>query len=123
MTTHPDPIILNVMVEYNEMQLDATFAALANPTRRSLVDRLAQGEATVSELAEPFTISFAGVSKHLRVLEDAGLVQRRVVGREHYLSLAGAPIAGAAAWLLRYRRFWQESLDALEAYLDEEDSS
>lgn len=111
------------MVEYDETQLDATFAALANPTRRSLLERLAQGEATVSELAEPFTISFAGVSKHLRVLEEAGLVQRRVVGREHHLSLEGAPIADAAAWLLRYRRFWQESLDALEAYLDEEESS
>lgn len=111
------------MVEYNETQLDATFAALANPTRRRLMDRLAQGEATVGELAEPFQMSFAGVSKHLRVLEEAGLVQRRVVGREHHLSLEGAPIAGAAAWLLRYRHFWQESLDALEAYLREEDSS
>lgn len=111
------------MVEYNEKQLDATFAALANPTRRQLLDRLSQGEATVSELAEPFRISFAGVSKHLRVLEEAGLVQRRIVGREHHLSLEGSPIADAAAWLLRYRRFWEESLDALEAYLEEEGTS
>lgn len=111
------------MVEYNEAQLDATFAALANPTRRGLMDRLAKGEATVTELAEPFTMSLAGVSKHLRVLEEAGLVQRRVVGRVHHLSLQGEPIADAAAWLLRYRHFWQESLDALEAYLEEEGAS
>jgi len=123
LTASPDPSILNGMVEYNEAQLDATFAALANPTRRSLMDRLAQGEATISELAEPFAISFAGVSKHLRVLEEAGLVQRRVVGREHHLSLEAEPIADAAAWLLRYRRFWQESLNALETYLEEEGSS
>ena len=111
------------MVKYDETHLDATFAALANPTRRSLLDRLAQGEATVSELAEPFRMSLTGVSKHLRVLEEAGLVQRRVVGRVHHLSLEGAPIADAAAWLLRYRSFWQESLDALETYLEEEGST
>ncbi|MFW6063911.1 MAG: ArsR/SmtB family transcription factor, partial [Chloroflexota bacterium] len=120
---YPHAIILNSMVKYNEAHLDATFAALANPTRRGLLDRLAQGEATVGELAEPFKMSLAAVSKHLHVLEEAGLVQRRVVGREHHLSLEGAPIADVAAWLLRYRRFWQESLDALETYLEEDGPS
>ena len=120
LTPQRAPIIFNGMVEYEETQLDATFAALANPTRRSLLDRLAQGEATVGELAEPYQMSLAGISKHLRVLEEAGLVQRRVVGRVHHLSLDGAPIGDAAVWLLRYRRFWQESLDALAAYLEEE---
>lgn len=102
------------MVERQAHSLDDTFAALAHPTRRDLLRRLAQGEATVSELAAPYEVSLAAVSRHLQVLEQAGLLRRRVEGREHRLSLEAEPMRTAAVWLTNYRRFWQESLDALE---------
>ena len=103
------------MVEHDVVLLDRTFGALANPTRRSLLEQLAAGEATVSELAAPYRMSLAAVSKHLQVLEQAGLVERRVEGRQHHLSLAPAPIERAAGWLARYQRFWESSLAALAA--------
>jgi len=103
------------MVERSAPRLNETFAALAHPTRRSLLERLATGEATVTELAAPYSISLAAVSKHLQVLEQAGLVKRRVDGREHYISLRARPMREATRWLARYRRFWTKSLDALEA--------
>jgi DNA-binding transcriptional ArsR family regulator len=98
-------------------QLTETFAALADPTRRAILARLAQGEATVNELAEPFPITVQAVSKHLKVLERAGLITR---GREAQLRpsrLAGAPLQEAAEWLERYRRFWQGSFDRLDERL------
>jgi len=103
------------VVERSAPPLNSTFAALAHPTRRSLLERLAAGEATVTELADPLPISLAAVSKHLQVLEQAGLIKRRVVGRVHHLSLRARPMQEATRWLVRYRRFWKLSLDALEA--------
>jgi len=100
-------------------ELDATFAALADPTRRALVERLACGEARVSDLAAPFRMSLPAVSKHLGVLESAGLIRRRREGRAHYLSLHAEPMATAAAWLERHRRFWEGSLDRLAALVAE----
>src|SRR5580658_3648722 len=100
--------------------LDSAFAALADGTRRAIVERLAVGEACVTDLAEPFRMSLPAVSKHVRVLEDAGLVRRRREGRTHFLSLAGEPMGAAAQWLERHRRFWEGSLDRLAALLERE---
>ena len=100
--------------------LDSAFAALADGTRRAIVERLATGETCVTELAAPFRMSLPAVSKHVRVLEDAGLVRRRREGRTHFLSLAGEPMGAAAEWLDRHRRFWEGSLDRLAAMLEAE---
>ncbi|MDX1601064.1 MAG: metalloregulator ArsR/SmtB family transcription factor [Anaerolineales bacterium] len=108
------------MVEHTASGLDSTFAALAHPTRRDLLRRLASGEATVSELATPYDVSLAAVSKHLQVLERAGLVNRDVQGRQHILSLQAAPMRDAVAWLVHYREFWDRSLDALEDLVEAE---
>ena len=104
-------------------QLSSTFAALADPTRRAILARLAEGEATVNELAEPFPISVQAVSKHLKVLEQAGLITR---GREAQLRpsrLRGAPLKDASEWLGDYRRFWTESFDRLDTRLAREKRS
>jgi DNA-binding transcriptional ArsR family regulator len=98
--------------------LDATFGALADPTRRAILARLAQGEATVSELAEPFAVSLPAVSKHLRVLESAGLLKREIDGRVHHCRLAAEPMKRAAGWIARYRIFWENQFDALAKYLE-----
>jgi DNA-binding transcriptional ArsR family regulator len=111
------------MVEQKSAGLDRTFSALANATRRGLLERLAQGEATVTELARPYDMSLAAISKHLVVLERAGLVQRRVAGREHWLSLSPEPMAPAVSWLTGYRRFWEGSLQALASLLESETSA
>jgi DNA-binding transcriptional ArsR family regulator len=100
-----------------QQRLTRTFAALTDPTRRSMLDRLRRGAATISELAAPFEVSFAAVSKHVQVLERAGLVAREVVGREHRLSLVAAPLHEASDWTLDYRAFWETRLDALDAML------
>ena len=97
--------------------LDRTFAALADPTRRAILARLRNGAATISEIATPFEMTFAGVSKHLQVLERAGLLARDVVGREHRISLIAAPLRDAADWALDYHDFWERRLDALEAFV------
>ena len=101
-----------------EHQLDETFAALADPTRRAILGRLREGPLTVSAIAEPIPMSLAAVSKHLRVLERAGLLQRDVRGREHHCSLVAEPLREAADWTDRYRAFWEGRLDALARYLD-----
>ena len=93
--------------------LDATFAALADPTRRAILARLAGGEATVNELAEPFPITVQAVSKHLRVLERAGLIERSRTAQLRPSRLRGAPLRDASEWLDGYRRFWEESFDRL----------
>ena len=103
------------MVEHPAPPLDETFSALAHPTRRSLLQRLAANEATVTELAGHYPISLAAVSKHLQVLERAGLLERRVEGRRHHLSIHADPMLDAARWLVHFHRFWELSLDALEA--------
>jgi DNA-binding transcriptional ArsR family regulator len=100
-------------------RLDRTFAALADPTRRAILARLAAGEASVTALAEPFEMSLPAVSKHLKVLERAGLVTR---GRERQwrpARLEAGPLKAVAEWAERYRRFWEESYDRLDEYLDE----
>jgi DNA-binding transcriptional ArsR family regulator len=97
--------------------LDQTFAALADPTRRAILARLAAGEASVNELAEPFDISLPAVSRHLKVLEQADLIVRRRDGQHRRCSLNGAPLSKAAEWLDFYRRFWSESFDRLGEHL------
>jgi len=100
-------------------QLDATFAALADPTRRAILARLASGEATVTELAEPFAMSQPAVSKHLMVLERAGLVSRRRDAQRRPCRLQAQPLKAATAWLADYRDYWEESYERLDELLDE----
>ncbi len=102
------------MVECN---LDGVYGALADPTRRAILASLAKGDATVGELAGRFPISLNGVSKHVKVLERAGLVRRAVRGREHRIRLNARPLRDAARWLTHYQCFWEHRLDALEAHL------
>ena len=106
------------MVNRNPAALDTVFSALSDPTRRAILERLARGEASVSELAEPFAMSLPAVSKHLRILEHAGLVAREKEGRTHHMRLNATALKDAAEWLARYRRFWTDQLDNLAAYLD-----
>src|SRR5437899_2650502 len=98
-------------------RLSATFAALADPTRRAILARLASGETTVSELAEPFEMSLPAISKHLKVLERAGLIARSREAQWRPCRLEAAPLKDIADWLEHYRRFWEQSFDRLEEYL------
>lgn len=100
-------------------RLDATFAALADPTRRAILARLASGEASVNELAEPFAMSQAAVSKHLKVLERAGLISRGRDAQRRPSRIEGQPLADATAWLERYRKIWEGNYERLDALLDE----
>src|SRR5882672_4271867 len=100
--------------------LDQTLIALADPTRRAILQRLSHGEARVTELARPFAISLNSVSKHIRLLERARLVRRRRAGREHLLSLNPAPIDEAASWIVKQRAIWTARLNALNAMLEAE---
>jgi DNA-binding transcriptional ArsR family regulator len=106
------------MVEYSSKVLDRTFGALADPTRRRLLAQLTKGEECVTDLARPHAISLAAVSKHLIVLEKAGLVRRRRQGRVHSLTLEARPMKEAQAWINRYREFWEGNLDRFEDYLN-----
>jgi DNA-binding transcriptional ArsR family regulator len=109
-------------MDNKEMQTDplsATFAALADPTRRAILARLATGEATVTELAEPFRMSLPGVSKHLKVLESAGLISKGREAQWRPCRLEGKPLRDVAEWMNTYRRFWDESMDRLDDYLQE----
>jgi DNA-binding transcriptional ArsR family regulator len=108
--------MFNFMVEQH---LDTVFHALADPTRRAMLRSLAEGERAVGELAAPFAMSFAAASKHVKVLEQAGLIRRRIAGRTHLCRIEAAPLAAADAWLRFYERFWTERLDAMEALLAE----
>ena len=108
------------MVNSPPLLLDATFSALADPTRRAILARLALGEATAGELASPFAVSLPAISKHLRVLEDAGLMARYKDGRHHRCRLVAAPLHAAADWLLSYQRFWEGTFDSLADYLARE---
>ena len=109
------------MVKYQDSPLDTIFSALADPTRRSILERLARGEATVTELAAPFArdrdMSLPAVSKHIRILENAGLVVRQKEGREHHLRLAAGPMKDASEWIAQYRHFWEDQFDALARFL------
>jgi len=114
--------ILNHMVEHST-HLDAVFHALADPTRRAMLGQLAERELTIRELATPFAMSFAGASKHVRVLENAGLVTRTIRGRSHLCRLEAARLAEADTWLRHYERFWSAKLYSLEALLRAEDEA
>lgn len=100
-------------------QLDLVFGALADPTRRAILSRLAEGEATVNELVEPFRLSQPTISKHIKVLEGAGLVSRGREAQYRPVKLNAAPLRTASAWIGNYQRFWEESLDQLDAYVQE----
>lgn len=101
-------------------ELDAVFRSLSDPTRRAMLRMLADGQRSVGELAEPFDMSFAGASKHIKVLEDAGLVRRTIQGRTHLCKLVAAPLAAADEWFTYYSRFWSLRLDDLETALRNE---
>ncbi len=104
----------------NTTSLDAALYAVADPTRRRIVERLMRGPARVTDLADPFSMSLNGVSKHLKVLESAGLLRRTCEGREHRLSLRHQPIRRIQAWSNQFERFWTDRLDALAAQLEKE---
>jgi DNA-binding transcriptional ArsR family regulator len=105
------------MVNDSSAQLTTIFSALTDPTRRAILARLAQGEASGTELAQPFSISVPAISKHLRVLEHAELILHRKDGRTHRFRLAARPLKEAAAWLEDYRQFWEAQFDSLDTYL------
>ena len=107
------------MVKYEEPALDATFHALADPTRRAILARLSQGQASVGELAQPFEISLPAVSKHLKVLESADLIIRHRSGRVSRMEINPAPILDAVGWITFNRRFWESQLDRLAQHLEE----
>src|SRR6266704_6354489 len=110
--------IFNQMVKYSAKMLNRTFAALADPTRRRILAHLALGDKCVTHLARPHSMSLPAVSKHLRVLEKAGLLRRRRYGRVHEMQLEAKPLKKAAQWVEEYRKFWEGSLDRLAAYLE-----
>lgn len=107
------------MVNSRAEQLDETFFALSDPTRREILTRLAEGDSSVAELSEPFQISAPAISKHLRVLERAGLLEQQRVGRERRCHLLAEPLQEAAQWVAMYRRFWGGQLDRLAEYLEQ----
>ncbi len=111
------------MVKYNSPQLDAALAAVADPTRRAIVARLAQGPTTVGDIAEPFDMSLPAISKHLTVLERAGLIDREKVGRERHCRLRPAPLEAVSSWVQQYAVFWQHQLDSLTAFVENEEIS
>ncbi len=115
--------MLNYSVEYatlnnmvQQQALDGAFAALSDPTRRSILTRLGEGAATVSELAEPFDMTLTGVKKHIQVLEDAGLVTTEKVGRTRQCRIGSERLDGAMAWIVFYQQLWERRLDGLELY-------
>jgi DNA-binding transcriptional ArsR family regulator len=110
------------MVELQTPQLDAVFHALGDATRRRMLRALMGGERTVGQLAEPFAMSLAAASKHIKALESAGLIRREVRGRTHLCRLEPGPLAGAHEWLSFYQRFWTDRLDALERLLRDDDA-
>ena len=115
-------LIFNRMVKYSP-SLNRTFAALADPTRRRILADLARGEQCVTRLARPYAMSLPAISKHLRVLEKAGLLRRRRYGRVHEMQLEAKPLKAAAQWVEEYRKFWEGSLDRLAAYLEKSTES
>jgi len=110
-------LIFNYMVKCSSRLLDRTFGALADPTRRRILEHLAGGDRCVTDLAKPYSMSLPAVSKHLRVLENAGLVRRKRDGRVHRLKLDAGPMQQAQAWIEEYRKFWETSFDRLDDYL------
>ena len=111
------------MVAQRSLALDGVFRALADPTRRAMLRSLSTGERNIGDLAAPFQMSFAAASKHVKVLEAAGLVRRRVEGRRHMCRIDPGPLAAVDRWLRHYEHFWNKRLDALEALLKVEDAT
>lgn len=109
--------MFNHMVEYTQEPLGRVFSAVADPTRRAILRALAKNPATITEIAKPFPVSLNAVSKHIMVLERAGLIRREIQGREHLCRLEARPLRGAMSWLDHYRQFWEVRLDALEGYV------
>ena len=107
------------MVNYSQRRLDLAFGALAHPIRLGILARLSAGEATVAELAKPFRVSAPAITRHMRVLEQAGLLSRKKRGREHHCRMEQERMKEAEAWIEHHRTFWNERLDALEQYLKE----
>jgi DNA-binding transcriptional ArsR family regulator len=106
------------MVEHSQAgKLDSVFFALADPTRRAILQGLARRAATIREIARPFPVSLNAISKHVMVLERAGLLRREIMGREHHCRIEGSPLRDASGWLEHYRQFWELRLDALEVYV------
>jgi DNA-binding transcriptional ArsR family regulator len=105
------------MVTNSSKQLNTVFLALSDPTRRAILERLTHGEASGTELAQPFSISVPAISKHLRVLKNADLILHRKDGRTHRFRLAARPMQEAASWLAHYQQFWETQFDSLETYL------
>ena len=110
--------MVSQMVNRSPQALDATFSALADPVRRAILLQLTEGEASVSQLAEPFDISLPAISRHLRVLEQAGLLAREKRGRVHRISLVADPMLDALEWIARTGRFWEAQFDSLERFLE-----
>jgi DNA-binding transcriptional ArsR family regulator len=115
--------MFTLMGEYSAGVLDRVFSAVADPTRRAILARLADSDARVTDVASAFPISLNSTSKHIRVLEGAGLVRRSVRGREHILSLHAAPLAEAAGWIEHYRTFWTDQLASLDAFVTIRDNA
>jgi DNA-binding transcriptional ArsR family regulator len=111
------------MVKYSQPDLDSTFSALSDATRRGILARLAQGVTSVSELAAPYEMSLPAVSKHLRVLERARLITRQKDGRVHLCRLLAEPMKDASEWIERYRQFWEAQFDSLARYLEESEAT
>ena len=106
------------MVEHSQSaELDRVFSALADPTRRAILRRLTHRPATINEIAKPFRVSLNAISKHVMTLERAGILRRQIKGREHYCWIEPGPLREANEWMEHYRRFWEQRLDALEAYV------
>lgn len=122
MTITFDKRTFNHMVELRTHQIDTVFHALSDATRRQMLSELTLGERTVGQLAEPYAMSLAAASKHIKVLEGAGLVRREIQGRTHLCRLEAGPLATAHQWLGFYERFWTDRLDALERLLKEDDA-
>jgi DNA-binding transcriptional ArsR family regulator len=110
------------MVEFETLRMNSVFHALGDATRRQMLRELVSGERTVGQLAEPFAISLAAASKHIKALENAGLIRREVRGRTHLCRLDSGPLASAHQWLSFYERFWTDRLDVLERLLRQEDA-
>ncbi len=110
------------MTAYDDQQLDKTFAALADPIRRAILQRLAEGDATVNELAEPFDVSLPAISRHLRILTEAGLLERRREGKFRPCRLDGRALMQAANWINTYRQFWGDQFDRLAQFLENKEA-
>ena len=117
MTIKIDRHIVHQMVNYNEQQLNKVFSALSDSTRRAMLLSLAEEELSVTELSKPFSITKSAITKHLKVLENAGLIGRTIEGRVHRCRLEPEPLAEVSKWITFYEKFWNKKLDALDVYL------